>query len=82
MTDFAVQPNSLVSRRFASWTRYVAVIFAATALLALSFALGRVTIGHTGHSTTVVPPAVVQPVAPVSPAGGPLPVGCHLRGPC
>jgi hypothetical protein len=79
MTDIALQPLAVSPGRFAKWTRIVAVTFAVIALLALSFALGRVTMEHTGHSTTILRPTVVQPVN--TPAAHLAPV-CHLHGPC
>ncbi len=80
MTGIALQ-SRLIPRRFASWTRIVAVTFAVLALLALSFVLGRVTTGHTGHSTTTT---IVRPVvvAPVVPSVGNQTIVCHPQLPC
>lgn len=72
-------PIKLTSKLFANWVRIVGVVFAVVALLALSFALGRVTMGHTGHSTTIVRPLVTPVNAPASIHAGSV---CHLRGPC
>jgi hypothetical protein len=79
MTDISTHPLELAPRRFASWVRIVGVIVAVVALLALSFALGRATMSHVEHTTTIVRPVVVTPANPS--AANPLPV-CHLHGPC
>jgi hypothetical protein len=64
---------------FPVWTRIVLVALAVAALIALSFVLGRATMGHSGHALNDVRPAVVHPV--VAP-GDRAPVVCHIRGAC
>ncbi|MDX6257262.1 MAG: hypothetical protein QOJ11_3596 [Frankiales bacterium] len=51
--------------RTASWTRDTVVTFTAVVILALSFTLGRASIGHSGHSSRIIRPAAVQPFTPV-----------------
>jgi hypothetical protein len=79
MTEISVRPVEMRDGHFPKWTRIVVVTLALAALIALSFGLGRVTMGHAGHSPSVVGPAVVQPVN--APAGH-APAQCHLHGPC
>jgi hypothetical protein len=67
------------SGRFANWTRIAVYALVIVALLALSFVLGRATMGHAGTTTTVIRPATVQSVGPNT---GVAPAPCHLRGPC
>jgi hypothetical protein len=75
MTGLVVQSQELTHRVI----RLAAVTLAVTALLALSFVLGRVSIGSTSTSTTIPRPAVTQP------AGAGVAVsttGCHIHQPC
>ncbi|HEY7007655.1 MAG TPA: hypothetical protein VH395_01870 [Jatrophihabitantaceae bacterium] len=59
--------------------RIVLVVLGVTALIALSFAVGRATMGSTGHASNDVRPIVVHPVVTPASQGA---VVCHLRGPC
>ncbi|MGH8862135.1 MAG: hypothetical protein ACRDVG_13040 [Jatrophihabitantaceae bacterium] len=77
MAELAVHPVSHALGRFARHTRIVLTSFAIVALIALSFAVGRATMGHTGSTTTLTHHANVAPGGQVIPQ----PV-CHLRGPC
>jgi hypothetical protein len=78
MTNIALASLGFTSRRLANWIRIVAIAFTFGALLALSFVLGRTTMGDSGHSTPDVRPAIV---APANPPSVQAPV-CQLRGPC
>jgi hypothetical protein len=80
MIDISTHPLELTARRFGNSVRIVAATFAVLALLALSFVLGRVTMGNAGHSSTIRP-VVVIPANPAAGGSHTLPV-CHLRGPC
>lgn len=78
MTDIALDSFDLTpSRRLARWVQVSVVILGLVALAALSFAIGRATMGHDGTTSTVVRPAVVQPVA--HPYPQPI---CRGVGPC
>jgi hypothetical protein len=79
MTDIAGQPLALTSTRFARWTRIVAVTFGVLVLVALSFTLGRVTMGDTGHAPAPDRPAVMQPAGQ---GGGEAATVCQPRRPC
>jgi hypothetical protein len=80
MAGIALQQTRFIPRQLASWTRVAAVTFAVLALLALSFVLGRVTTGHSAHSTTtIVRPVVLQPLVP---SVGTAPNACHPHLPC
>ena len=79
MADIAASPRGITSRRFANWTRIALYALVIVALLALSFVLGRATMGHAGTTTTVIRPATVQSVVPHT---GVVQAPCHLRGPC
>ena len=57
MANFASPSIDTIARRFANWTRIVGVSLAVVALMALSFTLGRTTIGHARPTATVVQPA-------------------------
>jgi hypothetical protein len=58
MTTF--ESVEITPNRVVNWTRIVFVFLAAVALVALSFTLGRATIGHSASSTTSIRPAAVQ----------------------
>jgi hypothetical protein len=47
----------------ASWIRRLFVVFAVVVLVALSFAIGRATMGHTARTTTTVSQPAAQPAA-------------------
>jgi hypothetical protein len=79
MTDIAGRPLALSNHRLGRWTRIVAVTFGVLVLIALSFALGRVTMGDTGHAPAPDRPAVVQPAGP---AGGDAATVCQPHRPC
>jgi hypothetical protein len=79
MVNIAASPRGISAGRFANWTRIALYALVIVALLALSFLLGRATMGHAGTTTTVIRPATVQSVVPPVSAGQPP---CHLRGPC
>jgi hypothetical protein len=68
-----------VTTGFTASIRIVLIVLGVAALIALSFALGRATMGSGGHASNDVRPAVVHPV--VAPASQGV-VVCHLRGPC
>jgi hypothetical protein len=67
------------SGRRIDWIRVVAVGFVVVTLLALSFVLGRTTMGHVAHETTNNEPAVVGPVVPPVAVA---PADCHIGRPC
>ncbi|MDT4912505.1 MAG: hypothetical protein QOC66_1633 [Pseudonocardiales bacterium] len=71
MTNVAVEPIQVSTARLAQWLRIVLIALAAVALVAVAFAVGRATTGHTSGSTTTV----------YQPASGPGPV-CHPHGAC
>ena len=79
MTGFASQPNRFIPGRFVSWARIVAIVLMTVALLALSFALGRMTMDRAGSSTTILRSVVVQPAS--SPAVG-ASLMCRVHEPC
>jgi hypothetical protein len=67
----------------ASWARRLFVVFAVLVLVALSFAIGRATMGHTTRTTTTIsqPAAQAAPPAAVQPQDDPA--LCHgPRHPC
>jgi hypothetical protein len=77
MNDIAVPQLGIVRHRFGAWARIAVLAFAFLALAALSFALGRVTMGHTGASTTGRP-ALVQ----LHDSPGYVPADCRPHAPC
>ena len=81
MTNLALSPLHRGARRLPKWSLLVAIAFIVLALMALSFVLGRATIGDTGTARpvvhTVAPPAVVPPTGVTH--GG---LNCHQHEQC
>jgi hypothetical protein len=61
MANLALQPLDHGVRRLTKWTRALAIVIVVLALMALSFALGRATIGDAGSPKPAAPHATVQP---------------------
>ena len=79
MTNLAWPPLETGSGRFARWIRIAWVSFAVLVLMALSFTLGRATIGHAGPMKPVVDQTVLQPA---DPAAGQGELGCRQHSQC
>ena len=79
MSNLAWPPIRTDARRLAKWTRIRWLGLAVMALMALSFAVGRATVDHTGPLTPSSNQSAVQPAG--SPTGdGQL--GCRLHARC
>ena len=79
MTNLAWPPTGTAPRRLAKWTRILWLAIAVLALMALSFTLGRATIGRAGPMTPAGDQKVVQPLNSLTDPGQ---VGCRLHARC
>lgn len=82
MANLALPALGRNIRRLPKRAQIAAAVTVVLALLALSFVLGRVTIGQSGSANSPIPQVVtVQPIQPDQPAtrGG---VNCHQHEQC
>jgi hypothetical protein len=78
MTNLAWPPTGTAPHGLAKWARLVLLVIAVIALMALSFTLGRATIGHAGP----MKPADQSIIQPLNPLTGPGQVGCRQHAQC